>query len=112
MMRCLRNVARVLLHEHPGSCQTVWSAHGATFCWVCARSVTDDPVPGYALVNRGSGQVLQGHRRGVRTPAFFTSLAEAEETRSRLGLERCEVQSASATPKGIQLTRSLCNDEA
>ena len=107
MMRCLRNVVQVLLHEHPGSCQTVWSAHAATYCWFCGRSVTDDPVPGYALVNRGSGQILQGRRGGIPTPAFFTSLAEAEETRSRLGLERCEVQSASATPKGIQLTDNL-----
>lgn len=107
MMRCLRNIARVLLHEHPGSCWTVWSAHGATYCWVCEHSITDDPVPGYALIDRGSGQILQGRRGGVPTPAFFISLAEAEETRSRLGLDRCEVQSASATPKGIQLLHGI-----
>lgn len=104
-MRCLRNIARALFHEHPGQCHTVWSAHGATYCWICERSVTDDPVPGYALVYRDSGEVVQGRRGGVPTGAFFTSLEEATATQIQVGIDRYELRSAMATTQGIQVLR-------
>ena len=107
MIRFLHNVVRVLLHEHPGACHTVWSAHGATYCWICECSVTDHPVPGYVLVE-GSGSdsapILQGRRGNVPTIAFFTPLAEAETTRCRIGLDQCEVRTAIADRDGVRRT--------
>lgn len=67
VLRTLRNLWAGLLHGHPAQCRTVWSAHGATYCWLCECTVTNDPVQGYALVGRGSGEIARGSRGGVPT---------------------------------------------
>lgn len=102
MMLCLRNLWRTFIHEHVAHCWTVWSAHGAAYCRVCERAVTETPVPGYAIVGREDGQILPGNRGGIPTVAFFLSLPEAVSTLVRLSLDkRCVIRPATATVEGI-----------
>lgn len=103
-MLCLRNLWRTLTHEHAAHCWTVWSAHGAAYCWVCERAVTATPVSGYAIVGREDGQIQPGNRGGVPTGAFFLSLPEAVSTLARLSLDdRCVIRPATATGAGITI---------
>ncbi len=101
MMRCLRNVVQVLTHKHPYACWTVWSSHGATYCWICERAITDAVVPGYVVVDRETGQILRGRRGDVPTPAFFIGLHEAVFCIP--DSQKYVVQPARATLNGIQV---------
>lgn len=127
VFRTLRNLWAGLLHGHPAQCRTVWSAHGATYCWLCECSVTDDPVPGYVLVDRASGEIAAQHSTLVTTLPAAThstctrgysavgidirleSRLQAAETRgpSRMFLRRLLAQSSPTSRRGTLKSRQL-----
>lgn len=104
--RCLSNLWATITHEHNAHCWTVWSAHAAAYCWICDRAVTDDPVPGYAIVYRDTGAIAHGHRGGVPTVAFFLTLREANSAlwapSALVYAPNCEVIAVVADRQGIR----------
>lgn len=98
MISILRNLWAGFLHwEHAAHVQTSWSQYAASYCWVCGRSLTEDPVFGYALFRREDGQVLIGKRWDLPCTAFFLDLRQAK----RLNPRDCEIRPAVMTLLGV-----------